>query len=46
MPVRTAKSGSELFIVDNSDTEWKVAKYLPSRLVSNLQRHRHRHGLF
>ena len=28
MPVRTAKSGSELFIVDNSDTEWKVAKYL------------------
>jgi hypothetical protein len=28
MPVRTARSGSELFIVDNSDTEWKVAKYL------------------
>lgn len=28
MPVRTAKSGSELFIVDNSDNEWKVAKYL------------------
>ena len=29
MPVRTAKSGSELFIVDNSDTEWKVEKSSP-----------------
>ncbi len=28
MPRRTSKSGSELFIVDNSDKEWKVLKYL------------------
>jgi len=28
MPTRTSKTGSELFIVDNSDTEWKVCKYL------------------
>jgi hypothetical protein len=24
----TTKSGSELFIVDNSDTEWKIKNYL------------------
>lgn len=28
MPTRTSKTGSELFIVDNSDDEWKVRKYL------------------
>lgn len=28
MPTRTSKTGSELFIVDNSDSEWKVLKYL------------------
>ena len=28
MPNRTGQIGSELFIVDNSDTDWKVLKYL------------------
>jgi hypothetical protein len=28
MPNRTSQTGSELFIVDNSDTDWKVLKYL------------------
>lgn len=28
MPKKTSKAGSELFIVDNSDTDWKVVKYL------------------
>ena len=28
MPNRTSKSGSELFIVDNSDDDWKVLRYL------------------
>ncbi len=28
MPKRTSKSGSDLFIVDNSDTDWKVLRYL------------------
>ena len=28
MPTRTSSSGSELFIVDNSDQEWKVIRYL------------------
>ena len=28
MPKRTSLTGSELFIVDNSDTDWKVLKYL------------------
>src|SRR5258706_2945318 len=28
MPKRTSKSGSELFIVDNSDVDWKVLRYL------------------
>jgi hypothetical protein len=28
MPKRTTLTGSELFIVDNSDTDWKVLKYL------------------
>jgi len=28
MPTRTSKSGSELFIVDNSDEDWKVLRYL------------------
>ena len=28
MPKRTSKSGSELFIVDNSDTDWKALRYL------------------
>ena len=28
MPKRTSKTGSELFIVDNSDEEWKVVRYL------------------
>ena len=28
MPKRTSQSGSELFIVDNSDDDWKVARYL------------------
>lgn len=28
MPKRTSPTGSELFIVDNSDTEWKALKYL------------------
>ena len=28
MPTRSSKTGSELFIVDNSDAEWKAARYL------------------
>lgn len=28
MPKRVSTSGSELFIVDNSDSDWKVARYL------------------
>src|SRR5689334_19538561 len=28
MPKRTSKTGSELFIVDNSDEDWKVRQYL------------------
>src|SRR5262245_32096009 len=28
MPSRQSKSGSELFIVDNSDEDWKVLRYL------------------
>ena len=28
MPKRTSLSGSELFIVDNSDTDWKAVRYL------------------
>ena len=28
MPRRTSKTGSELFIVDNSDEDWKVQRYL------------------
>ncbi len=28
MPNRASKTGSELFIVDNSDEEWKVLRYL------------------
>lgn len=28
MPTRSSKSGSELFIVDNSDADWKVLEYL------------------
>jgi superfamily II DNA or RNA helicase len=28
MPKRTSTSGSELFIVDNSDEDWKVQRYL------------------
>ena len=28
MPQRTSKAGSELFIVDNSDADWKAARYL------------------
>ena len=28
MPNRTSKTGSELFIVDNSDADWKVQRYL------------------
>ena len=28
MPTRTSKTGSELFIVDNSDADWKVLRYL------------------
>src|SRR5690349_19369396 len=28
MPKRTSTTGSELFIVDNSDTDWKVLRYL------------------
>lgn len=28
MPSRTSKSGSELFIVDNSDADWKALRYL------------------
>src|SRR5687767_7576380 len=28
MPNRTSSTGSEFFIVDNSDTEWKVVRYL------------------
>src|SRR6266480_2758867 len=28
MPTRTSKTGSELFIVDNSDEDWKVLRYL------------------
>ena len=28
MPKRTSKTGSELFIVDNSDDDWKVQRYL------------------
>ena len=32
MPKKTSKTGSELFIVDNSETDWKVAKYLHDSL--------------
>lgn len=28
MPPRAHKTGSELFIVDNSDSDWKVLRYL------------------
>jgi len=28
MPNRQSKTGSELFIVDNSDVNWKVLRYL------------------
>ena len=28
MPTRTSKTGSELFIVDNSDADWKALRYL------------------
>lgn len=28
MPKRTSKTGGELFIVDNSDDDWKVLRYL------------------
>jgi hypothetical protein len=28
MPTRTSQAGSELFIVDNSDEDWKVRRYL------------------
>ncbi len=28
MPKRTSKTGSELFIVDNSEVDWKVQRYL------------------
>ena len=28
MPKKTSITGSELFIVDNSDDDWKVARYL------------------
>src|SRR3990172_345116 len=28
MPHRVSKTGSELFIVDNSDEDWKVLRYL------------------
>jgi len=28
MPQRTSKTGSELFIVDNSDADWKAVRYL------------------
>jgi hypothetical protein len=28
MPTRTSTSGSELFIVDNSNEDWKVVRYL------------------
>ncbi len=28
MPSRVSKSGSEVFIVDNSDVDWKVLRYL------------------
>src|SRR6266581_7475984 len=28
MPNRTSTTGSELFIVDNSDVDWKVVRYL------------------
>ena len=28
MPQRTSKTGSELFIVDNSDVDWKALRYL------------------
>jgi hypothetical protein len=27
-PQRISKTGSELFIVDNSDDDWKVVRYL------------------
>ena len=28
MPTRASSTGSELFIVDNSDDDWKVQRYL------------------
>ena len=28
MPTRKSQSGSDLFIVDNSDEDWKVSRYL------------------
>jgi len=31
VPQRISKTGSELFIVDNSDDDWKVIRYLHDR---------------
>jgi hypothetical protein len=44
MPKRTSKTGSELFIVDNSDDDWKVQRYLHdwcglSEIRSRIEQH-------
>lgn len=46
MPNRTSQTGSELFIVDNSDEDWKVRRYLHdwcglSRIIATTQRSHH-----
>ena len=44
MPKKISKTGSELFIVDNSDDDWKVLRYLHD-WCQTLQGHRHGHRL-
>ncbi len=41
MPKRTSVTGSELFIVDNIDEDWKVVRYLHEwRQISSAIRER------
>jgi hypothetical protein len=35
MPKRMSLAGSELFIVDNSDEDWKVVRYAAKRCRAN-----------
>ena len=41
MPKAISKSGSKLFIVDNSEEDWKVVRYLHDWCqISKAMRHR------